>query len=819
MLTFRRTLIVAVLLATRLVNWAVAHEDEHVDSRATGAIMTRLSPDGASVAFSYQGAIWRMSLESRVAQRITKGTNFDIDPTWSHDGNRIAFVSSQNFRNGVLAVVDAKNGEPVRLGQEVQVHGKAHFDKTDRRLLGYFQLPNSAPRLAWYEIATGELTDAYPNSKLPGNLNANLRPIIFALSHDEQSIALVTNADIPGEQWGNQGPQTDLWKIPLVGESREPQRIITWPARIHELCWSADDRSLVVSTERGGIHTDLWQIPLADPDRDCVKITHGQADELSPEVASNGQHLCYTDNRFGATMIVLQDMLRHEEQVVAPEQWDFGVPTGKLTLKLAGDSSAEELTARIAVQHQDGKFHAPPGSLYRLNGEQLHFYVHEETSFEVPAGEFRLTASRGPEYRVAQDAITVRPGDETAVTLTLERWTDQKAQGWISGESHIHANYGLGHWYNSPSTMWLQCAGEDLMVANFMVANSDGDGVFDREFFLGRIDPHSTEHTILYWNQEFRATLWGHMTLLNLKWLVTPIYTGFKHTTHPHDVPTNADIADHVHDQNGLVNYTHPAHNTQDPYAGAYTAKEMPVDVALGKIDSMDILGNQFANMAVWYRMLNCGLHLPASAGTDCFLNRIPSVLPGAVRVYVHCGQEFNYETWIENHRRGKTFVSLGPVMQFTVNDKEPGDTIELSEPASVTVKAVVESQYPIQSVEFVVNGKGESLLEAGAAGKERKLVIEKEIRLEQSCWVALRVNGEAPPAPSGLFAHSSPVYVTVANQPLRSPEDALYFIKWIQRLRDDLRKRNQLPAGRLQHVEEQLAEAIEFYAAQIDAK
>ena len=82
-----------------------------------------------------------------------------------------------------------------------------------------------------------------------------------------------------------------------------------------------------------------------------------------------------------------------------------------------------------------------------------------------------------------------------------------------------------------------------------MVANSDGDGVYDREFFLGHPDPISTADTILYWNEEIRSTMWGHITLLNLQHLVSPIFTGFEHTTHLHDVPTNADIADHTHDQ------------------------------------------------------------------------------------------------------------------------------------------------------------------------------------------------------------------------------------------------------------------------------
>src|SRR3989454_12286574 len=87
------------------------------------------------------------------------------------------------------------------------------------------------------------------------------------------------------------------------------------------------------------------------------------------------------------------------------------------------------------------------------------------------------------------------------------------------------------------------CEGEDLNVCNLMVANSDGDGVFDREFFRGRLDARSTSRTLLYWNQEFRSTIWGHMTFANLGQLVEPIFTGFKDTTNPWDVPTNADLA------------------------------------------------------------------------------------------------------------------------------------------------------------------------------------------------------------------------------------------------------------------------------------
>ena len=128
-------------------------------------------------------------------------------------------------------------------------------------------------------------------------------------------------------------------------------------------------------------------------------------------------------------------------------------------------------------------------------------------------------------------------------------------------------------------------------VGNFMVANSDGDGVFDREFFRGRPDPLSTARTVLYWNQEFRSTIWGHMTLLNLQHVVEPIFTGFLGTTNPWDVP---DQRRHrrPHAPPGRCRQLHPPRRpVDDPYHGAYTAKALPIDVALGKIDTMDVMG------------------------------------------------------------------------------------------------------------------------------------------------------------------------------------------------------------------------------------
>ena len=167
----------------------------------------------------------------------------------------------------------------------------------------------------------------------------------------------------------------------------------------------------------------------------------------------------------------------------------------------------------MSVKRKDGKFFAPLGSLYRVAGGGMHFYARGTTALLLPAGAYEIIAWRGPEHRVFRSEVELEGGQRRILDVNLERWTDAWSRGWFSGENHIHANYGYGAWYNTPANLLDMCEGEDLNVCNLMVANSDGDGVFDREFFRGRLDARSTPRTLLYWNQEFRSTIWGHMTL------------------------------------------------------------------------------------------------------------------------------------------------------------------------------------------------------------------------------------------------------------------------------------------------------------------
>ncbi len=773
-----------------------------------GAVTPRLSPDGESLAFSYQGALWRIPRDGGQATRLTSVPGFDVEPAWSPDGQRIAFLRTANWGGGELQLIDASNGEPVPLPRRIQVTGtvvfyKLEFHPDGQRVLGVFAADGQNYGLAWFNINSGELTTLVT---LP-------RWSRYALSRDGHHVFYTKTPNTAGQQGGNDGWHSTVWRVSSSGG--DPENLGVFPSRIHDLCLSPDDRSLIVSADRGGPFYDLWSVPFSDGQLDLIhaeQLTFGQGDEHRPSVSSNGW-LAFTDNRHGATRLQTRRLGSVRDHDIAVTRLDYGVETGTLKLTTQDGQTGEPVTARVSIEKEGGKFHAPPGALYRVLKDYSHFYCRDSAEFELPAGKYQLRAFHGPEFRSTYKTFTVTGGRKATVNVDLNRWANPSERGWHSGENHIHANYGYGEWYNSPETMLMQSAGEDLAVSNFMVANSDGDGIFDRRYFLGDVDPRSTDKTLLYWNQEFRSTIWGHMTLVNLSQLVEPIMTGFKHTTNPWDTPTNSDVAKKAHQQNALVNYTHVAQRADDPYLNPYTGKAIPIDVALGNIDSLDINNSYGGTVPLWYRLLNCGFRLTGSAGTDCFLNRVRSRVPGGDRVYVKLDGPLDYSSWIESLRAGRSFVTNGPMLTLHADGNEIGSTIRLSGPGELQIEGGGVSQFPLSKVELIQNG---DVIATGELDESKKKAnIKTSIHFERSGWLALRATGPAHPdhPTGGQYAHTSPIYVEVADKPADSQEDARYFLQWIDRLALAVRVRDRIPTAELRaHVDAQLEAARDVY-------
>ena len=462
---------------------------------------------------------------------------------------------------------------------------------------------------------------------------------------------------------------------------------------------------------------------------------------------------------------------------------------GRLEVSLRG-SSGEPAAARCYLTGSDGFAFAPPGALERLTlvtGEH-YFYADGNLSVSLPEGPATLEVVQGLEMAPLKRVIPVEAGRTTRLELELKpAWIPAK-EGWYSGDVHIHANY-IGGETMTPADISLQTRAEGLNVANLMVANSVGPWVHDRRFFQGRPHDLSDDRHVLYWNEEMRNfRVYGHMALLNLKRLVEPLYTGWKGSLFPDDYPANYAQAEATQRQGGAVSYVHPGKT--DPKGFGARAYELPVDLALGVVDAMDILSNsdEIASMELWYRLLNCGFKCAVSAGTDTFVNIKKHFILGASRVYVESGPDLDYSRWIEAYKAGRSFATNGPLLKLEVQEKGPGAEIRYaSGPVRISVKAESRSLVPLDRLEIVINGVVVQSLPA--TPDQRTLQLETELELTQSSWIAARVLGPANrwvPNDRQTFAHTSPVYCYLGDKPIRSPDDARFFVSWI----DDLSKK-----------------------------
>ena len=461
---------------------------------------------------------------------------------------------------------------------------------------------------------------------------------------------------------------------------------------------------------------------------------------------------------------------------------------GRLQVSLR-NRKGDEVAARCYLTDSDGFSRAPIGALERLTlitGEP-YFYADGGFSVSLPAGPATLEVVQGLETSPLKRIIPIVAGETSHLELEVEPAWSLAAEGWHSGDVHIHANY-IGGETMTPDDILLQTRAEGLNVANLMVANSVGTWVHDERFFQGRPHDLSDSRHILYWNEEMRNfRLYGHMALLNLKRLVQPLYTGWKGSLYPDDYPANYSQARAAQRQGGAVSYVHPGKT--DPSRFGARAYELPVDLALGVVDAMDILSNsdEIASMELWYRLLNCGFRCAVSAGTDTFVNLKKHFILGGSRVYVQSGADLDYASWIKAYKEGRSFATNGPLLRLEVEGKGPGAELQFpSSPVTLSVEARFRSLVPVDRLEIIVNGE---VVRSLPAADQSELRLEAEVPLSRSSWIAARVLGPASrwvPNDAQAFAHTSPVYCQLGGRPIRSPDDARFFMSWI----DDLSRK-----------------------------
>lgn len=105
----RTKLLLSALLFTGLTTTALAQE------RPLWLRYPALSPDGKTIAFSYQGDIYTVPVQGGQALRLTSTTAYESAPVWSPDSRQIAFTSDRGLSGTNIYIMSATGGEARQL--------------------------------------------------------------------------------------------------------------------------------------------------------------------------------------------------------------------------------------------------------------------------------------------------------------------------------------------------------------------------------------------------------------------------------------------------------------------------------------------------------------------------------------------------------------------------------------------------------------------------------------------------------------------------------------------------------------------------------
>lgn len=778
------------------------------------------SPDGESLAFAAHGRIWTVPVEGGTARQLTTGPGYHSQPSWSPDGRYVAYTADVD-RNIDIFVLDRKTGESERVTRNRHLDLRPRWSPDGSRVL--FTTARDGTFDLWaYHVgrdSLGPIVSDSAQNDMAGDWIGEEEDLVFV---SKRGAAALGSGSL--WRWNAGSGRTEL--LLRVETNYQASPVV-----------APHGGRVAYVTDASG-NNDLYAVPTRKAEQGIqpVRLTHTEADEYFPSWSPDGERIAFarnggtsdrertTDRGMGFALYTVSRG-GGEPRRVPVEGYAWSEPTGTVRVHVS-DSANHHLPARIYLRGSDGRAYFPNTSYPRVVSGTEDYYFHTDGTFSVtlPAGEAELEVWRGFEYEPVTRTVEVRPGESTRVDVRLERWVDMAAEGWYSGDNHIHPNYG-GHYRIEPMDLRNKARAEDLNVANGMIANYWGNSrVEDREHFLGHPHPHTGPRTSVYYNEEYRPSYFAHLSLLNLTELVTPFYIGYEGTAHHTLYPDNAKVLRGVHDQGGIGGYVHPfglGHRKPDS-AGVGYARELPVDAILGLADFVDVAciwSDELGTAEVWYRLLNTGARLPATAGTDAMTDiwRHPAV--GTTRSYVYTGEdELDYDSWIDAMAQGRAFVTSGPMLSLDVSGKGMGQELRLSEGDVVEVSASARSIFPMYRLEIIQDGEVVRTVEATGAKKE--IEVEFEIPVESSGWVAARVLG--PPQhgvmDSYLFAHTNPVYLIADGEPIRSSEDAAYFVRWIDEVVRELRGMDRWDDP--SHKEEVIStfrEARRLYQEQID--
>ena len=220
-----------------------------------GANQGRISPDGTSVAFQVRRGsdydIYVMRFADRKPKHVIRHPEYDVNPIWSPDGGRLAFMSTRGFELGSLGpfpghlyMLDLARGTVGRLTEEplTSALGPSDWSADGASIL--------------FARSVGELTDVF---------------LIDVATGSESQVTRSTESDYAAA-FSNSGDRIAFHSEREEGahivvsdvDGRNRRTVTTGSGFRYGPRWSPDDRWLMFSASEDGTQYDIRAVRLAD---------------------------------------------------------------------------------------------------------------------------------------------------------------------------------------------------------------------------------------------------------------------------------------------------------------------------------------------------------------------------------------------------------------------------------------------------------------------------------------------------------------------------------------------------------------------------
>lgn len=490
-------------------------------------------------------------------------------------------------------------------------------------------------------------------------------------------------------------------------------------------------------------------------------------------------------------------------------------PICKLTLDLVDAQTQKSLPGLVRITN------AASGKAIRLSEaieRDMNWYaIDERPVLTVPKIKLKVEAVRGLETELCVREIDLTGKNEASLALPLRRFYNAAERGLRAGNTHLHLKdltYDQADRYlrvvpraDALDLVYLsylrRVPDERTYISNEIVANSFAGGELARRSRDGVLFANGEEHRH---NFAGFGQGYGHVMFLDLVKLIRPVSIGPGIMREGTDgLPLQRGIREARRDGAAVI----WCHNK-------FGLEDIPNWMA-GLLDAQNINdgGPHGSYEDTYYRYLNLGLKVPFSTGTDWFIYDFS-------RVYVPIEGELTSKKWLAALAAGKSTITNGPLLELQAAGRDVGDTIVLSEPGTVEVKARGVGRSDFHALELVHNGQVIATIHCHATEGHFLAELKFTLQVREPGWLAVRV-----PADAGrnefdkpIYAHTSPIYIELAGQHIFRPEVAEELIAEMEANIETIKKQGKFAdAAELEAVLKVHREGIEILRKRLQAR